>query len=143
MSLMSIVFPGYVAKLLLSFFLGGLLGFERELQRKPAGLRTHILVSLSSALFTLLSPNFGSGSDPSRIAAGVLSGIGFIGTGVILAGKEKMDEITTAASIWITTAIGMAVGLGECGMAVLVTFLTLFVLWFMKVLEKVFLHAEK
>jgi len=137
----------YIVKLLLSFFLGGLLGFERELQRKPAGLRTHILVSLSATLFTLLSLSFGSAgsqytnTDLSRVAAAVLSGIGFIGTGVILGGKDRTDGITTAASIWMATAIGMAVGIGEYGLAMAATFLTFFVLWVLKVFERVFLHS--
>lgn len=99
-------------RILLAVLLGGLLGFERERVDKPAGLRTHILVSMGSCLFTILSFDAFPGSDPSRIAAYVVAGIGFIGAGVIFQSGKRITGVTTAASLWVTTSIGMAVGVG-------------------------------
>ena len=102
-------------RLLLAAFLGGIIGFQREKANKPAGLRTHILICLGSALFTVVSVlGFTGNVDPSRIAAGVVTGIGFIGAGVIFRGMrgDKVMGITTAASIWVTAAIGIAAGAG-------------------------------
>jgi len=102
-------------RLLLAAVLGGIIGFQRERAKKPAGLRTHILICLGSALFTVVSVLGFTGSvDPSRIAAGVVTGIGFIGAGVIFRGMrgDKVMGITTAASIWVTAAIGIAAGVG-------------------------------
>jgi putative Mg2+ transporter-C (MgtC) family protein len=99
-------------RILLAVLLGGLLGLERERVDKPAGLRTHILVCLGSCLFTILSFDAFPGSDPSRIAAYVVAGIGFIGAGVIFQSGKRITGVTTAASLWVTTSIGMAVGVG-------------------------------
>jgi len=102
-------------RLLLSAVLGGLIGFQRERCNKPAGLRTHILICAGSALFTVVSVIGFSGTvDPSRVAAGVVTGMGFIGAGVIFRGikGDKVVGITTAASVWITAAIGIAAGVG-------------------------------
>lgn len=105
-----------VIRLLSAAALGAIIGFEREREHKPAGLRTHILISLGSALFTIISIyGFGgSGVDQSRIAAGIVTGIGFLGAGVILHGVRGtlIVGLTTAASIWATAAVGMAVGTG-------------------------------
>jgi len=102
-------------RLMLAAVLGGAIGFQREKANKPAGLRTHILICLGSALFTVVSVlGFTGNVDPSRIAAGVVTGIGFIGAGVIFRGMrgDKVMGITTAASIWVTAAIGIAAGAG-------------------------------
>lgn len=102
-------------RLMLAAVLGGAIGFQREKANKPAGLRTHILICLGSALFTVVSAlGFTGNVDPSRIAAGVVTGIGFIGAGVIFRGMrgDKVMGITTAASIWVTAAIGIAAGAG-------------------------------
>jgi len=102
-------------RLLLAAVLGGVIGFQREKAGKPAGLRTHVLICLGSALFTVVSAlGFTGNVDPARIAAGVVTGIGFIGAGVIFRGMrgDKVMGITTAASIWITAAIGIAAGAG-------------------------------
>jgi putative Mg2+ transporter-C (MgtC) family protein len=121
-------------KIFLSFALGSIIGIEREIHEKPAGMRTHILVSLATTLFTMLSisDSFGdpmlSGNDPTRIASGVLTGMGFIGAGVIISTGGHVRGITTAASLWITTGVGMAVGLGEYPLAILITVLTLLIL---------------
>ena len=102
-------------RLLLAAVLGGAIGFQREMSKKPAGLRTHILICMGSALFTVVSVlGFSGNVDPTRIAAGVVTGIGFIGAGVIFRGMrgDKVMGITTAASIWVTAAIGIAAGAG-------------------------------
>jgi putative Mg2+ transporter-C (MgtC) family protein len=102
-----------VLRLLLATFLGAVVGFQREYSGKEAGLRTNILICLGSALFTVLSIYAFPGSDPSRIAAGIATGIGFIGAGVILhrLGGEVVG-LTSAATIWAVAAIGMAAGAG-------------------------------
>jgi len=103
--------------LLLAFVLSAVIGIERERRLKSAGLRTHILVGLGSALFTLVSAyGFTSlglpATDPSRIAAQVVTGIGFVGAGVIFVNRGNVVGLTTAASIWVTAAVGMACGAG-------------------------------
>lgn len=100
-------------RLLLAAVLGGAVGLERELSGKPAGYRTLMLVSLGACLFTVLSDTFGSSSDPSRIAAGVVVGVGFLGGGTIWRAEGMVAGLTTAAAIWASAAIGLAVGGGE------------------------------
>jgi putative Mg2+ transporter-C (MgtC) family protein len=128
-----------VLRILAAAALGGLLGLEREISDQPAGFRTHILVSLGAALFTLVgaygvdeffaerSP--GVGFDPTRVAAQVVTGIGFLGAGAIIRQGMNVRGLTTAASLWVTAAIGTAVGLGYWTGAItvaLVTFVALF-----------------
>lgn len=131
-------------KLLLSFVLGGIVGFEREVHEKPAGLRTHILVAMAATLFTLLSLSIAFGDptainrDPARIASSILTGMGFLGAGVIISAGGHVKGITTAASLWITAAIGMAVGIGEYGLAAFTTFLVLLTLTVLVWVEKRF-----
>ena len=118
-------------RLLLAAVLGGVIGIQREKAGKPAGLRTHVLICLGSALFTVVSVlGFTGNVDPSRIAAGVVTGIGFIGAGVIFRGMrgDKVMGITTAASIWITAAIGIAAGAGLYIIASVVALVTVLVL---------------
>jgi putative Mg2+ transporter-C (MgtC) family protein len=102
-------------KLLVALVLGGIIGAERERHKKAAGLRTLILISVGSALFTILSLKIvGPGGDsPSRIAANIVVGIGFLGAGVILEERGRVVGLTTAATIWVSAAIGMAAGVGE------------------------------
>jgi putative Mg2+ transporter-C (MgtC) family protein len=125
-------------RLAVAFVLGGIIGTEREITQKPAGLRTHIVISMASALFTLLSlsPAFGAGTDPTRIAAQILTGMGFVGAGVIISTGGHVRGVTTATSLWITAAIGMASGLGEFELAIVAAFLTLVALWIFRYLEK-------
>jgi len=111
-----------------------IVGFEREKAHKPAGLRTHILVCLGSCLFTIISLEFIV--DPARIAAGIVAGIGFIGAGAIIAEQDKIVGITTAASLWITAAIGLTVGVGNYVLAVTATLLTLLTLFSRAILKK-------
>jgi len=114
--------------LLLAFVLGGGIGFFREKERKTAGMRTHILVCLGSALFMVLSAKMmllAGGADPGRIAAGVATGIGFIGAGCIVQTGSGVRGITTAASIWVTAAIGIAAGASFYVEAVVTTVLVI------------------
>ena len=101
-------------RLVVALLLGGVIGWERELQRMPAGFRTHALVSLGSAIFTVISAYAftGPGSDPTRIAAQIVSGIGFLGGGAILHYGGTVRGLTTAASLWSVAAVGMAAGAG-------------------------------
>jgi putative Mg2+ transporter-C (MgtC) family protein len=106
-------------RLLLSALFGAAVGLEREIHGHPAGMRTHLLVSLGSALFTVLSiygfgPTFPAGPvDPSRVAAQIVSGIGFLGAGAILKDGFSIRGLTTAASLWATAAVGLAAGSGQ------------------------------
>jgi putative Mg2+ transporter-C (MgtC) family protein len=111
--------------------LGAIVGFEREKAGKPAGLRTHILVCLGTAVVVLACSGAQMNLDGlSRVIQGIVTGIGFIGAGSILKLNEQRDiqGLTTAAGLWMTAAIGIAVGLGELGLAVISTALTLIVL---------------
>lgn len=117
-------------RLTVGLVLGALIGFERELHRQPAGFRTHSLVSLGAALFTVVSA-FGFGGDlvdPTRIAAQIVSGIGFIGAGTILQHRGHIRGLTTAASLWAVAAVGTAAGAGLYVVAVVGTLLILVVL---------------
>lgn len=117
-------------ELLLIFFsvlLGLCIGAEREYRNKSAGLRTFILVCFGSCLFTILSIKIGV-QDPDRLAANIITGIGFLGAGVIFKGDNKIDGITTATTIWATASIGMAVGSGYVYLSLLGTVLVLLIL---------------
>ena len=128
-------------RLLLSAFLSGLIGLEREINRKGAGLRTHILVTLGSCLIMLTSLYLFDiykdkvPLDPGRIAAGVITGIGFLGAGTIMREKEGVKGLTTAASLWVVAGIGLAVGVGFYSAGVITTALALIVLFFFRYLE--------
>ncbi|MCQ2375611.1 MAG: MgtC/SapB family protein [Salinivirgaceae bacterium] len=121
-------------RLIISLLLGGAIGFERQLRHRDAGLRTFTLICIGSTCAMLISiwipqlyPDFLNG-DPGRIAAQVLTGVGFLGAGAILRGRGSVQGLTTAACIWIVSVIGLAVGAGFFGGAVIATLLTLFVL---------------
>ena len=115
-----------LAKLGVAAVLGGLVGIDRELQRRPAGVRTHMLVCIGCALFTELSRSFDSAS-PDRVAAQIVTGIGFLGAGTILRNGLEIKGLTTAASIWAVAAVGMAISIGGpfFWVAILATILTL------------------
>ena len=112
--------------LILSVMLGLIVGIERECNHRPAGLHTHMLVSLGSCLFTIISISFDT--TPTQIASGIVAGIGFIGAGTIWAERDKIQGITTAASLWATAAIGLTVGIGDYLLAATVTVLVLIIL---------------
>ncbi len=143
-----------IVRILIGGLLGGLIGFERELRSKEAGFRTHFLVSLGSALFTVISAygydTFFRDSmelfrdmhltealsfDPSRIAAQIVSGIGFLGAGIIIFQKNAVHGLTTAAGLWVTSAIGISCGMGHYDYAVAATVVVILVLEFMVVLN--------
>lgn len=120
-----------VVRLLLAAILGGALGFEREQKGKAAGIRTHMLVALGSALFVIIPEQVGvKPADLSRVLQGVIAGVGFLGAGTIIKGREEenVKGLTTAAGIWLTSAIGIAAGMGRESSAVLSTILALMIL---------------
>ena len=126
-----------VVRLALAAALGGAIGLEREYRHKPAGLRTNMLISLGSALFSVLSLELGAGAgSPDRIAAQVVTGIGFLGAGAILRSGENVHGLTTAATIWVTAAIGMAAGLGSYTIATVGAAITLVVLAVLPAMEQ-------
>ena len=121
-------------KLLVAILCGGLIGVEREINDKPAGLRTNILICVGAAIFMILSmemPSFaGAGivADPGRIGAQIVTGIGFLGAGAIIQSRGSVHGLTTAATIWIVASIGMAVGIGMFAFSIMATTIILFVL---------------
>ncbi|MFN0102541.1 MAG: MgtC/SapB family protein [Bryobacteraceae bacterium] len=118
-------------RLILAALLGGVLGYERERSGKAAGLRTHMLVALGSALFVVIPQQAAmSAADLSRVIQGIVSGVGFLGAGAILkqAAEQDVKGLTTAAGLWLTAAVGIAAGLGRESSAVLGTILAFFVL---------------
>lgn len=120
-----------VIRLIAAAMLGAIIGFEREKAGKAAGLRTHILVALGTCVFIVACSGSGMSADAlSRVIQGIVTGIGFLGAGSILKLNEErgIQGLTTAAGIWITAAIGVAVGLGTLGLAILATILTVVVL---------------
>jgi putative Mg2+ transporter-C (MgtC) family protein len=118
-----------IQRLLLAVVLGGLSGAEREIQRKSAGFRTNILIALGSALFTIssltIAPNVG---DPTRIAAQIVTGIGFLGAGTILRNRDGVHGLTTAATVWVNAALGVTAGGGLFRLTLIAGFITLAVL---------------
>ena len=121
-----------VVRILVALGLGAAIGYERERSGKPAGLRTHILIAVGAALFTIASVyGFIPVADPARVAAGVVAGIGFIGAGAIIhrGGGDIVAGLTTAATIWVVAAIGLAAGAGLFIVAGVTTGVTLAVLF--------------
>ena len=109
----------FILRLFIAGLLGGLIGLEREIRAKEAGVRTHFLVALGSALFMIISQHAFTGQfDHARVAAQVVTGIGFIGAGVIIYQKNVVRGITTAAGLWVAGAIGLASGAGMYDVAV-------------------------
>lgn len=136
-----------LGRILLSALLGGLLGFERDIHGRGAGLRTHLLVSMGACVFMILSTHvesfgvavaatgFSRVTDPARIAAQVVTGIGFLGAGVIIKEGLSIRGLTTAACLWVAAAIGMASGAGFFVIAVITTAIALFSLTFLRTVE--------
>jgi putative Mg2+ transporter-C (MgtC) family protein len=132
-----------VLRLTLAALLGGILGFEREQQGKAAGLRTHMLVALGSALFVFVPQQMGTeNADLTRVLQGLVAGIGFLGAGSIIKGhgEGQIQGLTTAASIWMTAAIGMTAGLGRESTALLCTLLAFIILTLMPKFIELFGH---
>ncbi len=132
-----------ILRLTISAVLAGVIGLEREWHRRHAGLRTHIMVSLGSCLIMLTSLyvfdiyKSQAAVDPSRIAAGVITGIGFLGAGTIIRAREGVRGLTTASSLWVCSGIGLAVGCGFYTASVYATFLSLAVLLILRRFEKI------
>ena len=125
------IHPQMLLRMVVAVFVGALIGYERERKGKPAGVRTHSMVCLGAALFTVVSLyGFGTAGDPTRVAAMVVSGIGFLGAGAILHQRESVHGLTTAASLWVTAAIGLAVGVGMFAMSLVTTILVFLLLHF-------------
>ena len=122
--------------ILMAFVCGAIVGFEREKGHKPAGLRTQILICVGSAIFTVvsMSPALG-GHEPARIAAQIVTGVGFLGSGSILRDHKQITGLTTAATIWTVSAIGIVVGAGYVTAGVLLSLGVLFVLGFFRQAE--------
>ena len=140
-----------IFQLLLAAVLGGLVGFEREYQKRAAGLRTNSLVCIGATLFTVISLEaFGSwldkpgvSFDPSRILAAIVMGVGFIGAGLIIYRRFRIEGLTTAAGIWVVAAIGMAIGVQLYLIAIFTAFLTLAILTVLKLLEEKIFGKEE
>jgi len=140
-----------LVRLLVAVLLGGLIGLEREQSNHAAGLRTNILVCLGSCLLMLLSiygfsefVNEGNvRMDPARLAAQVITGIGFLGAGVILFTGKTITGLTTAATLWVVSAIGLAVGAGFVYASIFSTVMVLIILWALNKVEKRFLRGKK
>ena len=111
--------------------LGALIGYERELKHRPAGLRTHMLVTLGATIFTISSLSFDL--EPARIAAGIVAGIGFLGAGNIIAHKGHVKGITSAATMWVVAGIGLSVGMGQYVLAIICAVLVFGILQFGKI----------
>lgn len=133
----------FIIRICIAAFLGGILGLERDIHGRPAGLRTHLLVSLGAAVFMMLSP-FVAGmkpeipGDPGRIAAQIVSGIGFLGAGAIIKEGVSIRGLTTAASLWVAAAIGMTTGVGSYLGAIVVSGLALITLELLPHVETIF-----
>jgi putative Mg2+ transporter-C (MgtC) family protein len=122
--------PEYLIRIIAALILGGIIGAERERHKKAVGLRTLILISVGSALFTILSLQMvgPDGENPGRVAANIVSGIGFLGAGVILEERGQVVGLTTAATIWVAAAVGMAAGAGQYILAGITVFIVMVVL---------------
>jgi putative Mg2+ transporter-C (MgtC) family protein len=136
---------GFAIRLLVAAMLGALIGLEREIHEHPAGMRTHLLVSLGSAGFTVLSiVGFPAlGADPARVAAQIVSGVGFLGAGAILKEGATIRGLTTAASLWAVAAVGMAAGAGAWVIAVTITAIAIVSLWPLGLIADRFIGREQ
>ena len=132
----------FILRIFAAGILGGLIGFEREFRAKEAGVRTHFIVALGSALFMIISQYAFSGRfDAARVAAQVVSGIGFIGAGVIIFQRNAVRGVTTAAGLWVAAAIGLACGARMYSVAIAATLMTILVLETMHFITRT--HSEK
>lgn len=124
-----------IIKLLLAILVGGLIGAEREYRDKAAGFRTIIFICVGASLFTNFSVKLSGDSDPTRIAANIVSGVGFLGAGAIMRGTGRVMGLTTASTIWLAAALGMGIGGEEYGLALAATVAVLAVLWVFPYIE--------
>ncbi len=138
---MDVMLWDFLPKILLSIFCGSLIGLERELRDKPAGMRTYMLICTGAAMFTMVSVYFieqwGGTSDPLRVAAQIVTGVGFLGAGTIMFTKGHISGLTSAAAIWASAAVGMTIGLDMHIFAVIVTLLIVLSLVILGKVEKI------
>jgi putative Mg2+ transporter-C (MgtC) family protein len=132
---MNTIMQDILLKLILSIVIGGAIGAEREYRSKSAGFRTMTLICLGATLFTIFSQWIGATGNPDRIASNIVTGIGFVGAGVIFKGDSKVNGITTAAMIWVTAALGMGIGGGYLLISAIAGGLILVVLFIFSLLE--------
>ncbi len=131
---MNILLPD-VIKLLVAVLIGGLIGAEREFRDKAAGFRTIIFICVGATLFTMYSLKIGGSEDPVRIAASIVSGVGFLGAGAIMRGEGRVMGLTTAATIWLAAALGVGIGGGHYLLSCAAGLVVLAVLWFFPTVE--------
>ena len=134
------------AKLILAMICGGAIGLERELSRKPAGLRTNVLICFGAALYMIVSRHISGGAaytDPARLAAQVVAGIGFLGAGVILQSRGSITGLTTAATIFVVGAVGISIGEGLFPLALFSTVLVFLVLVVLRRVERIVLKRAR
>jgi putative Mg2+ transporter-C (MgtC) family protein len=133
-------------KLVVAILCGGAIGFERELSRKAAGLRTNVLICMGAALFMIVSRHISGGapySDPGRLVAQVVTGVGFIGAGVILQARGSVTGLTTAATIFVVAAVGITIGEGMFTVALLSTALIIVVLVVLRRIERMIIRRQR
>jgi len=129
--------PEDALKLGLAILVGGLIGAEREFRDKSAGLRTIIFITIGSTLFTILSPKLGDNVHAARVAANIVTGIGFLGAGAIIREGTKIAGLTTASTIWLAASLGMGIGSGLYGLVLLSTLIIIVILWLFPWFERV------
>ncbi len=139
-----IEFTDMLLRMGLSLILGGIIGFERERDSQPAGLRTHMILVVGACLAMMLSLNiaYEGGGDPARLAAQVVSGIGFLGAGAILRSGFNVKGLTTATTLWTMAIVGLAVGMGYYAVAAITTLLLMIVLSVLDIIEKRFVRIN-
>jgi putative Mg2+ transporter-C (MgtC) family protein len=125
-----------IIKIIIAAILGGLIGLQRELDQEAAGLRTHMLVCIGATLFTIVSLYSSYVGDPTRIASGIVTGIGFLGAGTIFKDNNKIRGLTTAADLWVIASIGMAIGFGYYGLGIISTIIILVILLVKKIFQE-------
>src|SRR5450631_1358423 len=133
-----VVMNGAIGRLLLACLLGGLIGVEREVSRKAAGVRTNLLICMGAAFFTLLSAVLAGDANPDkgRVASNIVQGIGFLGAGLILHNRSRVSGLTSAASVWVVASIGMACGAGLYAAAIVAAVIVVLALEIVGFLER-------
>ena len=133
-----VVVNGAIGRLLLACFLGAVIGLQREINHKAAGVRTNLLICMGAAFFTLLSAVLSGDANPDkgRVASNIVQGIGFLGAGLILHNRNRVNGLTSAACVWVVASIGMACGAGLYGAAIVGTFIVMVALQLVGILER-------
>ncbi len=131
----SFLLSPFLGKILLAALLGGIVGAERDINGRPAGLRTNLIIAVSSCLFTIMSIEglgvVASAVDPTHIAGQIVTGVGFLGAGALIHNQDRIHGLTTAADIWFVAAIGMAVGAGFYAVSIVTTFIVVCAVFFL------------